>query len=201
MKRFFDLLLTLPGIVIIFPLILLTALLVRIKIGRPIFFIHERAGLHGKPFNMYKFRTMTDARDADDNLLPDAERLIPFGCFLRSSSLDELPELLNVLKGDMSLIGPRPLIMAYLDRYTPEQAKRNNLQPGISGWAQVNGRNALSWEDRFNLDIWYVENQSLYLDVKILWMTLVTVLRREGISEEGEVTMSEFMGNSSGKEK
>lgn len=199
-KRFFDLLLTLPGIIFISPLILLTALLIRIKIGRPIFFSQERPGLHGRPFRMYKFRTMTDERDAAGKLLPDAERLVPFGRFLRSTSLDELPELMNVLKGEMSLVGPRPLLMEYLERYTQEQARRHDVLPGITGWAQVNGRNALSWEEKFKLDVWYVDNRSLWLDIKILWMTFLKVFRREGISQEGQATMEVFSGEKAAEE-
>ncbi|XCN74219.1 MAG: sugar transferase [Candidatus Electrothrix aestuarii] len=193
-KRFFDLLLTLPGILCISPLFLLTALLVRIKIGKPILFIQKRPGLHGKPFRMYKFRTMTDEKDADGNLLPDEKRLVPFGRFLRSTSLDELPELINVIKGDMSLVGPRPLLMEYLDRYTPEQARRHDVLPGITGWAQVNGRNGLSWEEKFDRDVWYVDNRSLWLDAKILCITFLKVFRREGINQEGQATMTFFTG-------
>ena len=195
-KRFVDLLLTLPGIVLISPLILLTALLVRIKIGKPILFIQKRPGLHSRPFKMYKFRTMTDERYADGNLLPDGERLVPFGRFLRGTSLDELPALINVLKGEISLVGPRPLLMEYLDRYTPKQARRHDIKPGVTGWAQVNGRNALSWEEKFKLDVWYVDNRSLWLDVKILWMTFLKVFRREGISQPGQATQQAFKGNS-----
>ena len=194
-KRFFDYLLTLPGIVVISPIIVLTTLLVRIKIGAPVLFTQERPGLHGKAFRIYKFRTMINKKDADGNLLPDADRLVPFGRFLRSTSLDELPELINVLKGDMSLVGPRPLLKEYLDRYTLEQARRHEVKPGITGWAQVNGRNAISWEDKFKLDVWYVDNQSLWLDIKILWMTLVKVFKREGISQEGQDTMEKFRGS------
>ncbi|MCI5119089.1 MAG: sugar transferase, partial [Candidatus Electrothrix sp. LOE1_4_5] len=156
--------------------------------------IQKRPGLHGKPFRMYKFRTMTDERDAAGNLLSDEQRLVPFGRFLRSTSLDELPELINVLKGEMSLVGPRPLLMEYLDRYTPEQARRHNVLPGITGWDQVNGRNAISWEEKFQLDVWYVDNRSLWLDIKILWTTLLKVFRREGITQEGQATMEEFTG-------
>jgi len=154
-----------------------------------------RPGLKGKPFYMYKFRTMTDETDEQGNLLPDELRLTRLGKFLRSTSLDELPELFNVLKGDMSLVGPRPLLMQYLDRYTPEQARRHEMKPGITGWAQVNGRNAITWEEKFALDVWYVDNWSLWLDLKILAMTIVKVFKREGISAEGEATMPEFMGN------
>jgi lipopolysaccharide/colanic/teichoic acid biosynthesis glycosyltransferase len=162
--------------------------------GLPILFRQQRPGLHGKPFTLLKFRTMTDARDAQGNLLPDAERLTPFGSFLRRTSLDELPAFFNVLRGDMSLMGPRPLLMAYLDRYTPEQARRHEVRPGITGWAQVNGRNAITWEQKFVLDVWYVDNWSLWLDLKILFLTGWKVLRREGISQEGHATMPEFLG-------
>ncbi|MCI5144108.1 MAG: sugar transferase [Candidatus Electrothrix sp. AR3] len=200
LKRFFDLLLTLPGMLVISPLILLIAFLVRIKIGKPILFIQERPGQHGKPFQIYKFRTMTDKRDANGHLLSDAKRLISFGRFLRSSSMDELPALINVLKGDMSLVGPRPLLMEYLDRYTPEQARRHDIKPGITGWAQVNGRNTLSWEEKFKLDVWYVDNRSLWLDIKVLWMTFLKVFRREGISQEGQATMEVFSGEKATEE-
>lgn len=193
-KRLFDILFTLPGIVVISPIIVLTSLLVRLKIGTPILFTQMRPGLQGKSFLIYKFRTMTNERGTDGNLLADAKRLVPFGRFLRSTSLDELPELINVLKGDMSLVGPRPLLMEYLDRYTPEQARRHEVRPGITGWAQVNGRNTLSWEEKFKLDVWYVDNRSLGVDVKILWRTFAKVFKREGISQEGQATMSKFMG-------
>jgi sugar transferase EpsL len=162
--------------------------------GSPVFFKQQRPGLHGKPFYMFKFRTMTNACDGDGCLLPDCDRLTPLGRFLRSTSLDELPELFNVLKGDMSLVGPRPLLMQYLDRYTPEQYRRHEVRPGVTGWAQVNGRNALSWEEKFEMDVWYVENRSFWLDLKILWMTLLKVVRREGISGDGCETMTEFEG-------
>jgi lipopolysaccharide/colanic/teichoic acid biosynthesis glycosyltransferase len=168
---------------------------VRRKLGSPVFFRQTRPGLHGRPFEMVKFRTMTDARGDDGNLLSDAERLTAFGRFLRASSLDELPELWNVLKGDMSLVGPRPLLMEYLPLYSPEQARRHEVRPGITGWAQVNGRNALSWDDKFKLDVWYVDHRSLWLDVKILWLTVKKVLVREGISAAGEATMSKFTGS------
>jgi sugar transferase EpsL len=193
-NRIFDLALTIQGAVVIFPVILVTTLLVRLKIGSPVLFSQDRPGLHGMPFRIYKFRTMTDQRDAEGNLLPDSERLIPFGRFLRSTSLDELPALINVLRGDMSLVGPRPLLMEYLDRYSSEQARRHNVRPGITGWAQVNGRNALSWEEKFTLDVWYVDNWSLWLDVKILFLTLWKTVRREDISQEGQATMTEFLG-------
>jgi len=178
-------------------MILLVAVMVRIRLGSPILFSQIRPGQHGEPFRMYKFRTMTNERDTGGNMLPDAQRLTRFGKLLRSTSLDEFPALINVLKGDMSLVGPRPLLMEYLDRYTPEQARRHEVRPGITGWAQVNGRNAISWEEKFKLDIWYVDNRSLWLDIKILWMTFVKVFKREGVSQEGEATMSKFMGNDS----
>lgn len=168
------------------------------KLGAPVFFTHERPGLHGNPFRMIKFRTMIDAFDSVGNPLPDADRLTPFGEFLRKFSLDELPELWNVLKGDMSLVGPRPLLMAYLPLYSPAQLKRHNVKPGITGWAQVNGRNAISWEQKFELDVWYVENQSFWLDVKILFKTLFKVMKREGVSHDGEATMPRFRGSLKG---
>ena len=194
-KRLFDLLLATPALLLLSPLLALLALLVRIKLGSPVLFRQLRPGLHGRPFTLYKFRTMTGARDAAGNLLPDAERLTPFGRFLRATSLDELPELWNVIKGDMSLVGPRPLLMQYLDRYTPEQARRHEVRPGITGWAQVNGRNALTWEQKFALDVWYVDNLSLWLDVKIILLTVWKILRREGISQPGQATAEEFMGS------
>ncbi len=178
------------------PLALL-AWLVRRKLGSPILFTQVRPGLHGKPFRIVKFRTMTDARDASDTLLPDAQRLTRFGRFLRASSLDELPELWNVLRGDMSLVGPRPLLMEYLPLYSPEQARRHEVRPGITGWAQVNGRNAISWTDKFALDVWYVDHGSLWLDVRILWLTVRKVLVRDGISAAGEATMPRFEGDKS----
>jgi sugar transferase EpsL len=180
--------------VVIAPLLLILSLLVRIKLGSPVLFRQQRPGLYGKPFMMYKFRTMTDERDADDNLLPDEKRLSGFGKFLRNGSLDELPELINVLKGEMSLVGPRPLLMEYLPLYSPEQSRRHVARPGITGWAQVNGRNAISWEEKFRLDVWYVDHQSFWLDLKILWMTFEKVFKREGISQAGEATMSKFTG-------
>ncbi len=194
-KRIFDLVLTIPGAVAIFPVILVTTLLVRLKIGYPVLFSQKRPGMGGKIFQIYKFRSMTNAKDRDGNLLPDGERLVPFGRFLRSSSLDELPALLNVLKGDMSLVGPRPLLIEYLERYSPEQARRHEVRPGITGWAQVNGRNAISWEDKFKLDVWYVDNQSLWLDIKILWMTFIKVFKREDINKDGHATMPVFYGS------
>lgn len=194
-KRFFDLIIALPALILFSPSLAILALLVRIKLGSPVLFRQQRPGLHGKPFTLYKFRTMTNARDAAGNLLPDTERLTPFGCFLRATSLDELPELWNVLKGDMSLVGPRPLLMQYLDRYTPEQARRHEVKPGLTGWAQVNGRNALSWEEKFRLDVWYVDNLSLWLDLKIIAMTVWKILKRDGINQPGQATAEEFMGS------
>ena len=194
-KRFFDFSATALGLLVLALPLLLLALLVRRKLGSPVFFRQTRPGLHGKPFEMVKFRTMTDARDAQGELLPDSERLPPFGRFLRSSSLDELPELWNVLKGEMSLVGPRPLLMEYLPLYTPQQYRRHEVRPGVTGWAQVNGRNAISWEEKFALDVWYVENQSFWLDVKILFLTVKKVLVKDGISASGEATMTKFTGS------
>jgi len=177
------------------PLLLGLALLVRLAMGSPVLFCQKRPGLHGKPFVMYKFRTMRDMCDAQGNLLPDSQRLTRLGRFLRSTSLDELPELWNVLKGEMSLVGPRPLLMEYLDRYTPEQMRRHEVLPGITGWAQVNGRNAISWNERFRLDVWYVDHWSLWLDLKIIALTIWKIIRKEGISQPGQATMDKFMGN------
>ncbi len=195
MKRFTDFLAAFVGLLLVWPLILFLAMLVRLKLGSPVVFSQVRPGLGGKPFRMYKFRTMTDARDDHGQLLPDEIRLTAFGRFLRSTSLDELPELWNVLKGEMSLVGPRPLLMEYLPLYSAEQARRHEARPGITGWAQVNGRNAISWEDKFRLDVWYVDNQSFWLDVRILWMTVRKVLVREGIAAEGEATTTKFTGS------
>jgi len=197
MKRVFDLLASAVGLLILAVPLAVLAWQVRRKLGSPVLFTQVRPGLHGKPFRMVKFRTMTDERDASGALLPDAQRLTPFGRFLRSSSLDEFPELWNVLKGEMSLVGPRPLLMEYLPLYTPEQARRHEVRPGITGWAQVNGRNAISWADKFALDVWYVDHRSLWLDVRILWMTLRKVLVRDGISAAGEATMPRFEGDKS----
>jgi sugar transferase EpsL len=194
-KRVFDLVLTIPGLILISPVFLLIALLVRINHGRPLFFRQVRPGYRGKLFEVFKFRTMTDERDPEGDLLPDEERLTPLGRFLRSYSLDELPELFNILKGEMSLVGPRPLLVQYLERYSPEQARRHDVLPGMTGWAQVNGRNVLTWEDKFRLDVWYVDHWSLWLDVKILALTLWKVLTREGISQPGHATAEEFMGS------
>ncbi len=200
-KRLLDLTLTIPALILLAPLLLVVALLVRLKLGAPILFRQQRPGWHGQPFTMYKFRTMLDARDADgrplsdaERLRSDAERLTPFGKWLRSTSLDELPELFNVLRGEMSLVGPRPLLMHYLERYTPEQMRRHAVRPGISGWAQVNGRNALTWEDKFALDVWYADHVSLGLDIRIMCMTIWKIVRREGIAQAGQATMAEFQG-------
>jgi lipopolysaccharide/colanic/teichoic acid biosynthesis glycosyltransferase len=193
-KRAFDLLLTIPGLIVISPLLLVLAIMVWFVHGWPPVFAQQRPGYLGKPFTLYKFRSMTNARDAQGRLLPDAQRLTRLGRFLRSASLDELPELLNVLRGEMSLVGPRPLLMQYLERYSPEQARRHHALPGITGWAQINGRNALSWEDKFALDVWYVDHWSLGFDVKILALTFWKALRREGISQPGHATAEEFMG-------
>ncbi|MDO8772752.1 MAG: sugar transferase [Burkholderiaceae bacterium] len=194
MKRFFDLVLSALALLLLGVPLLFLIWRVRRKLGSPVLFRQTRPGLHGRPFEMVKFRTMTDARGPDGKLLPDAERLTAFGRFLRATSLDELPELWNVLKGDMSLVGPRPLLMEYLPLYSPEQARRHEARPGITGWAQVNGRNALSWEEKFKLDVWYVDHRSLWLDVKILWLTVRKVLVREGISAPGDATMPVFKG-------
>lgn len=191
-KRFLDVTLSLFGLLLLSPVLLSVGVLVWASMGTPILYRQRRPGLHGKPFVLYKFRTMLDLRNPDGTPLPDEQRLTRIGRFLRSTSLDELPELFNVLKGDMSLVGPRPLLMEYLDRYTPEQARRHEVKPGITGWAQVNGRNSLSWEDKFRLDVWYVDHWTLWLDLKILWMTLLKVARREGISYDGCATMPEF---------
>lgn len=195
MKRLFDFTFALCGLVVLSPLLLLIGLLVRIRIGSPIFFRQQRPGVQGKPFNMYKFRTMTDARDSKGTLLPDDKRLTGLGKFLRSSSMDELPELLNVIKCEMSLVGPRPLLIEYLPLYNAEQALRHEVRPGITGWAQVNGRNEIPWAEKLKLDVWYVQNRTFWLDIKILLMTLSKVLRREGIHQEGHVTIEKFTGN------
>lgn len=183
------------ALLLLSPFLLLIALTISIQMGKPILFAQTRPGKDGRLFTFYKFRTMTDERDSAGNLLPDAQRLTAFGQFLRKTSLDELPQLWNVLIGDMSFVGPRPLLVAYLDRYTPEQARRHEVKPGITGWAQVNGRNTLSWEKKFELDIWYVDHWSLWLDLKILFLTVIKVLKREGISHANHATMSEFRGS------
>jgi len=192
LKRAMDIVGALLGLILLGPVMMVVAILIRWRLGKPVLFRQVRAGLCGKPFVIYKFRTMTDARDAEGNLLPDEARLTPLGQFLRRYSLDELPEFFNVLKGDMSLVGPRPLYLHYVPRYSPEQKKRLWMKPGITGWAQVNGRNALSWEKRFALDVWYVENWSLWLDIKILLLTIIKVLQAEGVAHPGWATMPEF---------
>lgn len=196
-KRIIDLVLTIPGLIVLTPLILIISFLVWIYHGWPILFRQARPGYGGKIFQIYKFRTMTDARDMQGNLLPDADRLTPFGRFLRATSLDELPELINILRGEMSLVGPRPLLPQYLERYSAEQARRHHVLPGITGWAQVNGRNALSWQEKFTLDVWYVDHWSSALDFKIILLTLMKILQREGINQPGHATAEEFMGNNS----
>jgi sugar transferase EpsL len=196
LKRCFDLFLALALLIILFLPMLIIACVVRIAIGKPVLFAQQRPGLHGAPFCLYKYRTMTNACDNTGELLPDTLRMTPTGRILRRLSLDELPQLLNVLKGDLSFVGPRPLLMEYLEKYTPEQARRHDVKPGITGWAQVNGRNAITWEERFKLDVWYVDNKSLWLDIKILWMTLFCVLHREGITPETEAFMPRFTGSS-----
>ena len=194
LKRSMDIFGAIFGIVFLSPLFLFVALLVRHKLGSPVIFRQERAGKDGKPFNIFKFRTMTDERDKDDKLLPDGKRLTEFGSFLRETSIDELPELWNVIKGEMSLVGPRPLHVRYIARYSPEQARRLEIRPGMTGWAQIKGRNALNWEDRFKMDVLYVDNWNLWLDIRILFLTMFKVFKREGISGENHVTMEEFMG-------
>jgi lipopolysaccharide/colanic/teichoic acid biosynthesis glycosyltransferase len=194
-KRLFDLTLTLPALLLLAPVFVVVALLVRWKLGTPILFRQTRPGLHGRPFTLYKFRTMTDQTNAQGQLLSDAERLTPFGQFLRRTSLDELPELWNVVRGEMSLVGPRPLLMEYLERYTPEQMKRHNVLPGLTGWAQINGRNLLTWEAKFAYDLWYIEHLSWLLDCQILLKTVVKLISREGISQPGEATAQKFTGS------
>jgi sugar transferase EpsL len=202
-KQMLDRFLSLVGLVVLSPLLLLIALLVRLRFGSPVLFRQMRPGFGGSPFTLLKFRTMRDQRNREGDLLSDEARLSGFGTLLRRLSFDELPELFNVLKGDMSLVGPRPLLVQYLDRYTTEQARRHEVKPGITGWAQVNGRNAITWEEKFALDVWYIDNRSFWLDLKILAMTAWKVLTREGISAEGEATMPEFMGtvSNNGKSK
>ena len=195
MKRIFDTLLIVLSLPILIPAGLLLALVVAIKLGRPVLFVQVRPGMRGKPFSMYKFRTMTEERDANGQLLPDHVRLTRFGSLLRSTSLDELPELINVLRGEMSLVGPRPLLMQYLPLYNDHQRRRHEVRPGITGWAQINGRNAISWEQKFDLDVWYVDNRSLWLDIRILFLTIWKVFKRDGISQEGEATAAPFTGS------
>ncbi|EGL19518.1 MULTISPECIES: sugar transferase [Paenibacillus] len=197
MKRTFDFLVALIALTILLPVIFLVAVLIRIKLGSPVLFKQTRPGLRGKPFAIFKFRTMTSKCDEHGRLLPDEVRLTRFGMLLRKLSLDELPQLLNVLRGELSLVGPRPLLMDYMNRYTSEQARRHDVRPGITGWAQVNGRNDLSWEQKFELDVWYVDHQSFLLDMKILWMTVIKVIKTEGVSRTGHVTMPEFQGYTS----
>ncbi|HDY7843648.1 TPA: sugar transferase [Vibrio vulnificus] len=195
MKRLFDFLVSLTALILLSPIIALVAWKIRENLGSPVLFRQTRPGLNGKSFEMVKFRTMKDAVDAQGNPLPDSERMTPFGDKLRNSSLDELPELWNVLKGEMSLVGPRPLLMQYLPLYSPEQARRHEVRPGVTGWAQINGRNAISWEEKFKLDVWYVNNRSFCLDIKILFLTIKKVFVKEGISADDHVTMPEFKGN------
>jgi sugar transferase EpsL len=194
-KRIFDLILVLPGMLILSPLFLVISVLVRLNFGPPIIFRQQRPGYRGKRFWIYKIRSMTEARDAKGNMLPDEQRLTRLGKLLRSTSLDELPELFNVVRGEMSLVGPRPLLMQYLERYSAEQARRHAVLPGVTGWAQINGRNAITWQEKFALDVWYVDHWSLGLDIRILFQTLVKTVRREGINQPGQATAEEFMGN------
>ena len=200
MKRFFDIIISAAALVVLSPLLIVIVLLIRWMMERPVFFGQVRPGCKGRPFTLYKFRTMNDKRDGKGQLLPDADRLTSFGRFLRASSLDELPELWNVLKGDMSIVGPRPLLMQYMDRYTPEQARRHEVKPGITGWAQVNGRNAITWEEKFKLDVWYVDHWSLWLDIKIIFTTILKILKREGITQPGQATVEYFQGRGKGYE-
>jgi sugar transferase EpsL len=193
-KRLLDLALAIPAVIMLFPALVVIAILVRITLGSPVLFRQQRAGLNGQPFTVFKFRTMTNARDLSGSLLPDDARLTPLGRFLRGTSLDELPELFNVLRGEMSLVGPRPLLLHYLPRYTPQQMRRHEVKPGITGWAQVNGRNALSWEQKFALDIWYVDHYSLWLDLQIIALTIWKILTWEGITQPGHATAEEFKG-------
>ena len=194
-KKILNFVLSISSLIILSPILLIVSISIIIFIGRPVFFKQNRPGLIGQPFNFYKFRTMTNKKDESGNLLPDKERLTPFGAFLRKTSLDELPSLWNVLKGDMSLVGPRPLLMEYLDYYSPEQARRHEVKPGITGWAQINGRNSISWEEKFKLDVWYVDNQSFWLDMKIIVLTIWKVLKREGVSHKEFATMPKFKGS------
>lgn len=197
-KRLFDLGLSLVLLFLFAPVMIILVLIVKIKMGSPVFFRQQRPGLQGKPFYLYKFRTMSDARDDNGKLLPDQARMTGLGELMRKTSLDELPQLINVVRSELSFVGPRPLLMKYLERYNPEQARRHEVKPGITGWAQVNGRNAISWEEKFIFDVWYVDNRSFLLDLKILWLTMLKVMRTEGISGEGSITMNEFLGNTGG---
>lgn len=194
-QRLFDLLIVAIVAPLVLPITAIVAVLIRVKLGSPVLFKQQRPGLKGVPFTLIKFRTMTDARDAAGRLRPDSERLTRFGRFLRSTSLDELPELWNVLRGEMSLVGPRPLLMEYLPLYTPEQARRHDVRPGITGWAQINGRNSLNWEDKFALDTWYVDHRSVWLDLKIIALTFFKIIQRDGISQAGQATMQKFTGS------
>ena len=195
MKRIIDLVIASLSLVLFMPALIFIYLQIRIRLGSPVFFIQQRPGLRGSPFNLIKFRSMRDETDATGKLLSDEQRMTPFGSFLRSTSLDELPELINVLRGDMSIVGPRPLLMEYLPLYNKEQARRHEVRPGITGWAQVNGRNSLDWPERLKMDVYYVDNHNLGLDLKIILMSVKQVLSRQGVSEEGHVTMSKFRGN------
>ncbi len=199
LKRILDILLGIAGLLILSPVILVLVIIVWLTLGWPVIFTQARPGLRGKIFNLYKFRSMKNAFDMEGNPLPDEQRLTQLGKFMRASSLDELPEIINVLKGEMSWVGPRPLLVAYLDRYSPEQTRRHEVLPGITGWAQVNGRNALSWEEKFKLDVWYVDHQSFWLDIKILFMTVGKVFKREAINAPGSATAPEFMGSPKSK--
>jgi lipopolysaccharide/colanic/teichoic acid biosynthesis glycosyltransferase len=194
-KRLFDFFVSLAALLTLLPVLLVLYVIIAIKMGTPVFFVQARPGMKNNIFKMVKFRSMTDAKNDDGELLPDAERLPAFGQMLRATSLDELPELWNVLKGEMSLVGPRPLLIEYLDKYTPEQARRHEVRPGVTGWAQVNGRNALSWEEKFDLDIWYVNNRTFWLDIRILFMTVKQVFKRDDISQDGHATMEKFKGS------
>lgn len=198
-KRVFDILFSLGWLIVFSPLLLVVAVLVRLRLGSPVLFLHERPGKDGKPFRIVKFRTMTDARDASGNLLPDKDRLTPFGRFLRSSTLDEFPEMWNVLVGEMSVVGPRPLMMSYLPRYNAVQRRRMEVRPGVTGWAQINGRNAIDWDQKFALDVWYVDNQSMWLDLKIIYRTFFKVFARTGIDHSKEQPMPEFLGDGNPK--
>lgn len=195
MKRLFDFVVALAALLALLPVLLVLYVIIAIKMGIPVFFVQARPGMKGNIFKMVKFRSMTDEKGVNGELLPDAQRLPPFGQMLRATSLDELPELWNVLKGEMSLVGPRPLLIEYLDKYTPEQARRHLVRPGVTGWAQVNGRNALSWEEKFALDTWYVDNRTFWLDIKILFMTVKQVFKRDNISQDGHATMEKFKGS------
>ncbi len=195
MKRLFDFFASLVALLTLLPVLLVLYVIIAIKMGIPVFFVQARPGMQGNIFKMVKFRSMTEAKGTDGELLPDAQRLPAFGQMLRATSLDELPELWNVLKGEMSLVGPRPLLIEYLDKYTPEQARRHEVRPGVTGWAQVNGRNALSWQDKFALDTWYVDNRTFWLDIKILFMTVKQIFKRDNISQDGHVTMEKFKGS------